>query len=451
MKNNRVHVQRRIAFIIIWTGVVFILSAGVVNPWTRGLYCNAEAACGLHYDGYYVWAAVTGLLTIVAGKIFLNCRHAAVENVVVLFFTCVLFLMADRLLLAVTGLPRWKYDPENHYVNRPQATGTWGDRFDSKPIRFNRWGHHDDDFPLNKKENEYRGLVLGDSIAMGYGVSREETFSNRLEGLIKRNISGFSEVQIINTGVEGYATHQEYNILRRSLVYQPDFIAIGFCMNDIIEPFLVDKRFGGIGTDYHRIVQLSSRAAGYLLNETGFGRAALRMYNFDKLIDAEKQIAASRVMDMAMRTADDPGFSKNWEVVLYYLNKIYSLAMSENIRVVLLIFPHTFQLKNDLFKNPQKILTAHAHEKGVAVIDFTTVFEEILFDTVEIRKPEADGTEARKILRFRDEMLDKYFLDWDHLTAAGHEIVADRLYQYLSLPGPVAETKRGAFVKNCLP
>ena len=35
----------------------------------------------------------------------------------------------------------------------------------------------------------------------------------------------------------------EYGPMR----FEPDFVAVGFCLNDVTEPFLIDERLGGVG------------------------------------------------------------------------------------------------------------------------------------------------------------------------------------------------------------
>ena len=56
---------------------------------------------------------------------------------------------------------------------------------------------------------------------MGHGVRRDETYANQLERLLLRADLGYQSVQAINTGVQGYSTGQELEMLRESLVFSP--------------------------------------------------------------------------------------------------------------------------------------------------------------------------------------------------------------------------------------
>jgi hypothetical protein len=53
-----------------------------------------------------------------------------------------------------------------------------------------------------KSDHEFRGLMLGDSITMGHGVTRNEAFANQLEEMMKARHPTAS-FQIINAGVQG--------------------------------------------------------------------------------------------------------------------------------------------------------------------------------------------------------------------------------------------------------
>ncbi len=64
------------------------------------------------------------------------------------------------------------------------------------------------------------------------------------------------------------------------------------------------------------------------------------------------------------------------------MQKSYDVAKDKKIKFVLLILPNTFQLMNDNLKEPQRILVNHAKQAGVDVIDFTTVFEKLIFEKI---------------------------------------------------------------------
>ncbi len=336
--------------------------------------------------------------------------HPWRSNAAVLAVTLLLIVGLDRLLLAVLGLPLWMADPELHYTHRPGVTRTWR-TFDDKPIVINRHGHHDDDFPTARPPGEYRILNLGDSVTMGHGMTRDETFSNQLERLLEADATLTpTRFQVINAGVQGYSTFQEVEVLRRSLVFDPTLITVGFCLNDVTEPFVVDKRFGGTGLDYHRVVQTTHRLTSYLLNETGYGRLVQEL----RLRIGDVQAARIREgidVRRMVTSRDDPQTQRKWTRTFADLERLYDLARRNDLPVVLLLFPFTFQFDDAEAQWPQRALIEHARRHDIAYIDFTEVFE--------ARLHAGDGTVA------------DYFLDDDHFTAEGHAVVARTLHAFL--------------------
>lgn len=77
-----------------------------------------------------------------------------------------------------------------------------------------------------------RILILGDSVAFGWGVSVDDVFSRQLERRLQ--LSWSAPVETINSGVPGYNTGQELVILRlyRDRL-QPDAVLLLYVDNDI--------------------------------------------------------------------------------------------------------------------------------------------------------------------------------------------------------------------------
>ena len=76
-------------------------------------------------------------------------------------------------------------------------------------IKINKYGQRD--INLNKEDllsNERRFLILGSSVAMGWGVKNEKTFSNRMNQLAKKNKKNWI---FINGGVGNYNAERYIN------------------------------------------------------------------------------------------------------------------------------------------------------------------------------------------------------------------------------------------------
>ena len=426
------HSARIISLLVATIGIASLISSILIHP-SVSRYWRADI---LNYRDvslqYAVWSAVLGVMLLTVGFRFLKIKSSRMGHAVTLFTTLSVIVLSDRLLLATYGLPLWIPDAENHYVHRPNVVRSWGKEFEDKLIRINSYGHHDDEFPIKKGKGEFRGIILGDSIAMGHGVTSDETFANQLElQLLKASGRKYDRYQIINAGVQGYSTFQEFHVLERSLIFEPDFLAVGFCMNDVTEPFVVNREFGGLGIDYHGVMQTSNFAARYLINETGYGRLIQKRRSQSVSIELRQLWDLHGSKYMASHPRDDRQTVAGWNMVLSYLRQIHEMAMSNHIDFVLLVFPDTYQLMDKEYQVPQQILKDYAEQAGVAIIDFTPIFEDLIFEQPIVNFLKERGFSFAEIQALYENRIRKYFLDRDHYTPDGHKIVASKLYNYV--------------------
>ncbi len=97
-------------------------------------------------------------------------------------------------------------------------------------LETNRLGLRGQDFPERKPPGERRLLVLGDSVAFGWGVSESEIFCRLLE---KRWSGTETPWRVINSGVVAYNTVQEHAYLvERGFALDPDAVLLVYCGND---------------------------------------------------------------------------------------------------------------------------------------------------------------------------------------------------------------------------
>jgi len=427
--------------IIILAGVGMLLSAFIINPWLGKL--SRGAAVVDYADvlrSYFWWALVLGAATFALGRKVAKAKSWA-DGFSVFFLLIALFVLFDRWLLTKFGLTIWAYDPELHYVHRKGAVRTLSAA--GRPedlIHINEHGFHDTEFPRDKPAGELRGLMLGDSVTMGYGVTYAETFSKLLEDILDERDAKNSSHQIINSGVHGYSTFQERVTFERNLDLSPDFVAVGFCMNDVTEPFVVNTKYGGTGLDYHGVTQTPNPISGLLSNETGFGRLMQKFSQRGKTIERAKLAEIFNAQAMALESRTNPQFQEGWRIVLDEMSKLYAVAEDNDLPIVLLIFPYTFQLNDPSLLIPQEILKEHAAEHGVDVIDLTPIFAEAIFKEESVIKAlEQEGKEPKEIAKFFRWRMSEYFFDADHFRQPGHELVAEALYSWLVEKGLAGE------------
>lgn len=83
------------------------------------------------------------------------------------------------------------------------------------------------DYSLNKPDDVFRIITLGDSSTFGVYVSTLKNYSEQLEYLLnkEKTCSKYSKIEVINLGVPGY--DQEYALerfIRRGKKYKPDLV-----------------------------------------------------------------------------------------------------------------------------------------------------------------------------------------------------------------------------------
>jgi lysophospholipase L1-like esterase len=426
--------------VIVGFGAFVLLSALILNPlvgrvW-RGLWFVDYSDAFL---SYFLSAVVIGIMLVGLGIKVMQRKSAADECALVLIVigSGVLF---DRALLARFGLDVYTYDSELQYRLRPHIERTL--TYVGRPqdhIVTNRWGFHDKEFPLEKPSGEFRALMLGDSVTMGYGVTYAETFSAQLEALLDNRDRRFAKHRIINTGVNGYNTYQERIVFDRSLNFRPDIVFLGFCMNDVTEPMVYEKRFGGAGYKPDGGIEISNPLIGWLANETGIGQAVKAFARRGKQVEAEKRFEVYNVRSMAAGSLTVPKMQEAWRTVLDQLSTLYEDADQNRVHLVLLIFPYTFQLADGALRLPQQILASHAAKYHVDVIDTTDNLANAVFDDPDlVAYLRGRGKTPDEILSYHEQKVKQYFIDEDHFTIAGHRVVARRIFEYLRQKGLIA-------------
>jgi len=423
---------------LIGTGV--LATAALLNPWVARIHYGPRIVD--HADalaGYALTSLAGGLLILFLAHRIGRDDAGRGDGLALLSIVVVFILLADRLLLVRFGQPLWIHDPVLHYRHRPGAVRTL-DRA-GRPddlIRINSLGQHDTELPIVKPASEWRMLLIGDSVTMGDQVTYAETFAAQLEERLRRGEPAFPEYQVVNTGVHGYASFQELEMLRESLALDPDLIVVGFCLNDLTEPSVVERGFDGADLDYHGVAASASPLQGWFLNETGFGRLVEEIRARGTTRGAEQRAELDNVRSVSTSPADDPRWAPAWHWVERDLGEMAELAREADVPLVLLIFPFTFQLFDAEARGPQQTLAEEARRLGIDVIDLMGDFERRVFgDGRELAVLRAAGISNDRLERVFEPELRTYFLDADHLTPAGHAVVADALYEYLRTHGRI--------------
>ena len=102
-------------------------------------------------------------------------------------------------------------------------------------ISLNSMGHRRNELNGPKGENEKRLFILGDSIALGWGVSKENVFANSLAKKLneeKSKQSGF-HFMTINAGIGNYNAFYKAELFKEQMmVVDPDLVIFQYYIND---------------------------------------------------------------------------------------------------------------------------------------------------------------------------------------------------------------------------
>lgn len=104
-------------------------------------------------------------------------------------------------------------------------------------VSINDQGFRGADFNLRESinKNEYRILIVGSSITMGWGVEYNDVFTTRVQNQLNssNNVVGGKPINIINMGIGNYNTLFQKILLKKQLdVFKPNLVVLHYFIND---------------------------------------------------------------------------------------------------------------------------------------------------------------------------------------------------------------------------
>ncbi len=297
--------------------------------------------------------------------------------------------------LSTTGVLRIRDD----FLERdllPSRSVTWnGIQFST-----NQWGMRDREYARQKPAGVLRIALVGPSHVMGNGVGDDEVFEFLVEERLNREfrLTGFERFEILNFGVDGYCLTQQVTILEdRAFNFSPDVvIATGYEANSVMTNVFIQKIVArGIEVPYAPVAEL---LAGAGLDEARHGTIPVPFESWRRAargIGLEPRPPHAESQARIRQVADD--------VIVWSVARFAEVTRSHGARPVILA------LDAVLDQPAQELPGAAAlREAGLPVIDLRDVYPQ----------------SQRAALRLAP---------WDdHPNAAGHQIIADRLYPELT-------------------
>ena len=294
--------------------------------------------------------------------------------------------------LSETGVLRERQDLMTRDL-LPSKSVIWN----GHPFSTNAFGMRDKEYVKEKPADTLRIALLGPSHVMGNGVSDGETFEALVEERLNQELrlNGFGKVEILNFGVDGYSLPQQIAILEdRVLAFAPDIvIATHYQRNRAMtERYLLKVVWGGYDVPYQPLMVRAGVAnveRGRVAIPFDGGRALAKMVGIEPRMPSVE--AAARV-----HTISD-------DVLGWSFNRLAEITRSHGIVPAVLLLNAVIEDAPESIPN-----LADMQRNGLPTLDLFHVF------------PETD----RPALRVAP---------WDdHPNAAGHRLIADRLYPLLA-------------------
>ncbi len=314
-------------------------------------------------------------------------------------------------------------------------------------------GLRDREYEITKKPNVTRIIIIGDSIAYGAGVLREETYSTELEQILNKESKNNKTYEVLNLGVPGYGTVQIYNhFMYKGLKYDPDIVIYGYCFNDYnklycsdtLYPFFADTR-AALWEAYARLsarMPITDKSRELLLHSETFKRIVYCYFSlkrdkirqemnhntFSKNISGTRNISSlyhdlGQAVDKGI--TESKGFlfglplkHKDFHDYINALDNLNSFCRKKSIRFVLLVTPIFSDFKD------YKYISLHNYIRNV-----TETLHIETFDTLE------NFSEQDKSCKLKPN-------DLLHPNPTGHKLIANSLADYLQEIGELYTNKK---------
>ncbi|MHC4596399.1 MAG: SGNH/GDSL hydrolase family protein [Planctomycetota bacterium] len=305
---------------------------------------------------------------------------------------------------------------------------------------------------IPKPEGTLRILILGDSIAYGVAVSKNKTFSNRLEGLLRKQ---FRTAQVINAGVSGYTAYNELQYyLTKGREFEPDIVIVAFCMNDVVNPRL------HWGYTKEKIVNIPDQAIpnhAYDQNHVSLRMQKLKLKKKRNFKERKKSLLEYSELYNALEwrvtrlfqkeTTDFPNVrpeiptyitgedtlsievlldesSPEWRWLTSIYSQLHNAVRADQATLTIALFPLAYQLDEDYPFLPQNTITEYCKHNSILCIDLLPSFRQ---------HPKED-------IFF---LSNSQVYDIWHLTEYGHELCAEEILRFLQERKLLLREKKG--------
>lgn len=304
-----------------------------------------------------------------------------------------------------------RYHPVRQYELVPGSTFTFErevairhglsqdylDAWERITYRINSLGCRGAEVSALKSADTFRILLLGDSVAFGWGIEEQDTIACRLQQRLNQSAGG-RRYEVWNCGVPGFATWQELSYLaEKGPAFRPDLVVLPFLFNDVDgNNEAAQMQLFGMGTIERSITLLTHKSALLCF-----------------LRDQALQLRLKK-----LKPCQGPNC---WDATERVLDGLAAENKKLGSRLVLVAMPMRRQLEpdaepgyydralgDDPQANYQDIIARLCRERNIAYLDLLPAFQQAM------------AADPRTL-----------FLDADHPNAQGCRVAAEAIYRFL--------------------
>lgn len=279
----------------------------------------------------------------------------------------------------------------------PDYLDTW----ERITYRINSLGLRGPEASVAKSADTYRILLLGDSVAFGWGVEEEDALAHRLQRRLDQSDTDL-RFEVWNAGVPGYATWQELQyLLEKGAAFDPDLIVVAFLYNDVD---------GNNEAAHEQPLGMGTLAKGFASLTRS---SALFCW------------VRNAALEFRIRNLQPCQGPNCWDETAALLNGLGQQTQKLGCDLAVVAFPMRLQVEpgaepgyydralgDNAEANYQRIIARLCAERNIAFLDLLPAFRE--------------ASEAEQ---------DTFFLDPDHLSAIGNHVAAEAIEKFLTESG----------------
>jgi lysophospholipase L1-like esterase len=291
-----------------------------------------------------------------------------------------------------------------------------GQEFD---VTLDEFGHRGAGHPKQPASGKYRILVVGDSFTEGVQVGETDVFTGQIERANPR-------LEVINAGVGGYGTVQEYLYLRaEGIQFRPDLVLLVFFENDLSDNVFTyyagfgPRPYANLTADGIRLVESldSSVYTQYILPapfQMALNNHSYLYYFLNSRI--YQPMFATRIRQMQQAELQKLEPETLYKVAFGMLDKFNSFLKEQQIPLLVVLVPSredVAQGRSDVSNTMYDYCRTHDLNCLPLIDKFRQTFS------------------PAPLLYFREDM---------HWAPDGHKLAAEEIARYLQT-GPISVTK----------